>query len=215
MASISSMKMIQGACFLASSKSFLTLEAPRPANISTKSDPPMEKKGTDASPAMALASSVFPVPGRPSSNTPLGICPPSRLYLEGCFRKSMISFNSSRASEIPATSLKVTPVFVLEALLVVPVRRNRFEELGDPLLNIIQPPSNRTMISMSLKSGVNTGAGWVLIVTSEAWRSGIREVRSGENVVYWVPVRSVAMIEFPLIEVSCSRPASRSARNSL
>lgn len=38
-ASISSIKMIDGAFFSASSKSFLTLEAPKPTYFSTKSDP--------------------------------------------------------------------------------------------------------------------------------------------------------------------------------
>ena len=38
-------------------------DAPTPTNISTKSEPEMEKNGTLASPAMALASSVLPVPG--------------------------------------------------------------------------------------------------------------------------------------------------------
>ncbi len=37
-----------------------TREAPTPTNISTNSDPEMEKNGTPASPAIALASSVLP-----------------------------------------------------------------------------------------------------------------------------------------------------------
>ena len=47
--------------------------APTPTNISTKSDPLMEKKGTPASPAIARARRVFPVPGAPTSRTPFGI----------------------------------------------------------------------------------------------------------------------------------------------
>ena len=62
-ASISSMKMIQGACFLPCSNRSRTRKAPTPTNISTKSDPEMEKKGAFASPAIALARSVLPVPG--------------------------------------------------------------------------------------------------------------------------------------------------------
>jgi hypothetical protein len=59
------MKMMQGLdCFACSNRS-RTREAPTPTNISTKSDPEMEKKGTPASPATALASSVLPVPGGP------------------------------------------------------------------------------------------------------------------------------------------------------
>ena len=53
-ASISSINMIQGAFFLASSNKSLTLEAPTPTNISTKSEPLILKNGTLASPATAL-----------------------------------------------------------------------------------------------------------------------------------------------------------------
>ncbi len=70
------MKMIHGACFLACSNISLTLDAPTPTNISTKSDPEIVKKGTFASPAIALARSVLPVPGEPDIKTPLGILPP-------------------------------------------------------------------------------------------------------------------------------------------
>ena len=57
----------------------LTLEAPTPTNISTKSEPDIVKKGTPASPAIALASKVLPVPGGPTNNAPLGIFPPNLL----------------------------------------------------------------------------------------------------------------------------------------
>ena len=52
--------------------------APTPTNISTKSDPEIEKNGTPASPATARASSVLPVPGGPTRSTPLGMRPPRR-----------------------------------------------------------------------------------------------------------------------------------------
>ena len=58
---------------LACLKRSRTLEAPMPTNISTNSDPEMEKKGTSASPATALASMVLPVPGGPTSRMPLGL----------------------------------------------------------------------------------------------------------------------------------------------
>ena len=45
-ASISSMKMIQGDFSFACLKRSLTLAAPTPTNISTKSEPESEKKGT-------------------------------------------------------------------------------------------------------------------------------------------------------------------------
>ena len=100
-ASISSMKMIHGACFLPCANMSLTRLAPTPTNISTKSEPLILKKGTAASPAIALASRVFPVPGSPINKTPLGISPPSLSNFPGSFRKSTISSNSSRDSSIP------------------------------------------------------------------------------------------------------------------
>ena len=52
--------------FLPCSNMSLTLDAPTPTNISTKSDPEIEKKWNIlASPAIALANKVFPVPGGP------------------------------------------------------------------------------------------------------------------------------------------------------
>ncbi len=106
-ASISSMKTMQGAFFFASAKRSLTLDAPTPTNISTKSEPEIEKKGTPASPAVALEIYVFPVPGFPTIRTPLGILAPSLVYLAGFFRKSTISESSCFSSSSPATSAKV------------------------------------------------------------------------------------------------------------
>ena len=62
-ASISSMNTMQGALALAFSKRSRTRDAPTPTNSSTNSEAAQEKKGTPASPATALASSVLPVPG--------------------------------------------------------------------------------------------------------------------------------------------------------
>jgi hypothetical protein len=72
------MKMMQGAWARACSNRSRTRAAPTPTNISTNSDPLIEKKGTPASPATARASSVFPVPGGPTSSTPLGMRAPRR-----------------------------------------------------------------------------------------------------------------------------------------
>ena len=108
MASISSMKRIQGAFCLACSKRSRTREAPTPTNISTKSEPEIDRNGTLASPATAFANRVLPVPGGPTSNAPLGIFAPMDLYLSGFLRKSTISMISTFASSSPATSLKVT-----------------------------------------------------------------------------------------------------------
>mmetsp|Transcript_9653 Transcript_9653/g.18181 ORF Transcript_9653/g.18181 Transcript_9653/m.18181 type:complete len:201 (+) Transcript_9653:1398-2000(+) len=72
MASNSSMKMMHGAFSRAFSNKLRTRDAPTPTNISVNSDPAAEKKGTLASPAIALASSVLPVPGGPTISTPAG-----------------------------------------------------------------------------------------------------------------------------------------------
>ena len=64
----------------------------------------MLKNGTPASPAMARASSVFPVPGGPINKTPLGIRPPSFWNFPGSRRKSTISCSSNCACSTPATS---------------------------------------------------------------------------------------------------------------
>ena len=102
-ASISSIKTIHGAFCLAWLKRSRTLDAPTPTNISTKSEPDIEKNGTSASPATAFAKRVFPVPGGPTRSAPLGIFPPSFVYLSGFLRKSTISVTSCFASFKPAT----------------------------------------------------------------------------------------------------------------
>ena len=113
--------MIQGACFLACSNMSRTRDAPTPTNISTKSEPEIEKKGTFASPEIALASSVLPVPGGPTIRTPLGMRPPRRWNLLGSLKNSTNSLTSSFASSTPATSAKVvliwSPVSNLALLL--------------------------------------------------------------------------------------------------
>ena len=127
------MKTIHGAFSLACLNKSLTLAAPIPTNISTNSDPEMEKNGTLASPATAFAKRVLPVPGGPTSKAPFGRLAPICAYLSGLCKKSTISFKASLASSSPATSLKVTPVsfsayiFALDfpkviALLPPPIR---------------------------------------------------------------------------------------------
>lgn len=51
----------------------LTLAGPTPTNISWNSEPLTVMKGTLASPAVALASKVFPVPGGPDNTAPWGM----------------------------------------------------------------------------------------------------------------------------------------------
>ena len=109
-ASISSINIIAGDFSLACLNKSRTRDAPTPTNISTKSEPDNEKKGTFASPATALAKSVLPVPGGPTSNAPFGILAPSSVYFDGFFRNSTISTISSLAPSNPATSEKFTLV---------------------------------------------------------------------------------------------------------
>ena len=111
MASISSMKMILGAFFLALVNKSRTRLAPTPTNISTKSEPEIEKNGTFASPATARASKVLPVPGGPSSKTPDGIFAPNLVNLAGFFKNSTTSTSSCFSSSSPATSEKRTLFF--------------------------------------------------------------------------------------------------------
>mmetsp|Transcript_6545 Transcript_6545/g.23763 ORF Transcript_6545/g.23763 Transcript_6545/m.23763 type:complete len:557 (+) Transcript_6545:137-1807(+) len=110
-ASISSTKIMHGAFSLAFLNKSRTREAPTPTNISTNSEPEMEKKGTPASPAIALASNVLPVPGGPTKRQPFGIFAPTAVNRSGRFKNSTISIKSFLASLTPATSSNVTPVF--------------------------------------------------------------------------------------------------------
>ena len=101
---------MHGAFFLPCSNRSRTRLAPTPTNISTKSEPLIEKNGTFASPATARASSVLPVPGGPTSRIPRGRRPPRRTLFAGSFRKATTSFSSSIASSTPATSENATLV---------------------------------------------------------------------------------------------------------
>ena len=57
-------------CFNRYVRLLLTLEGPTPTNISRNSDPETVIKGTFASPAVAFARSVLPVPGGPVNMAP-------------------------------------------------------------------------------------------------------------------------------------------------
>lgn len=88
--------------------------------------PEANRNGTPASPATARANIVFPVPGGPVSNTPLGSFPPRLANAAGSLRNSTTSCNSctgdpvsshdtyiqqaptSFASSTPWTSLNLT-----------------------------------------------------------------------------------------------------------
>ena len=140
-ASISSMKIMQGAFSFACWKRSRTRLAPTPTNISTKSEPAIEKKGTSASPATALAKRVLPVPGGPTRSAPLGIFPPSSVYFWGFFKKSTISRISCLAPSCPATSLNVIlveflPFFSNKRALLLPT-------LKIPPMPLPPPPMRR------------------------------------------------------------------------
>ena len=70
---------MHGVFALARLKRSRILEAPIPTNNSTNSEAEQLKKGTLASPAIALANNVLPVPGGPDNKTPLGIFAPTRV----------------------------------------------------------------------------------------------------------------------------------------
>ena len=117
-ASISSINIIHGAFLFASSNKSLTLDAPTPTNISTKSEPLIKKNGTPASPATAFANRVLPVPGWPTNKTPFGILAPISVNFLGFFKNSTISSNSSFSSSTPATSSNVT-LFLSDGLIIL------------------------------------------------------------------------------------------------
>ena len=82
-ASISSIKTIDGECSFANLNNSLTSFGPSPEYFWTNSDPTTLKKVAEVSLATALASRVFPVPGSPYNTTPLGGLIPSSSYNSG------------------------------------------------------------------------------------------------------------------------------------
>ena len=102
------MKSTHGARRAASSKSVRTRFAPRPTKTSTKSEPEHARNGMWAADAIALASSVLPVPGGPASSTPRGQRAPTRAYRSGSRRHVTTSMTWSLICGSPATSANVT-----------------------------------------------------------------------------------------------------------
>ena len=98
------MKRMHGAALAVRSNSPRTRAAPRPEKISTKSEPEQYTNGTPASAAVARASSVLPVPGGPTSSTPLGARAPAATKRPGSVSIVTISCTSRRAPSQPATS---------------------------------------------------------------------------------------------------------------
>ena len=178
------MKTMQGAFFFACSNMSRTRLAPTPTNISTKSEPEIEKNGTPASPAMARASSVLPVPGGPTSSAPFGILPPRRENFCGSRRNSTISSSSSLASSMPATSLKVTlPDFSVRSFafdLPKPMAPPRPPPCIRFMKKIQTPISSRNgsqSPSADMKPDCSCGAAWISTPCSR--RSGSTSVLRG------------------------------------
>ena len=142
-----------------------TREAPTPTNISTKSEPEIVKNGTFASPAIALASRVLPVPGEPTINTPLGILPPSFWNLLGSFRKSTSSATSSLASSAPATSLKVTLISSSPSMRALLLPK-------DMAPRPPPPPCIWRMKKIQIPMSNRNGNHEIKIVISNDWPSG-------------------------------------------
>jgi hypothetical protein len=89
--SISSMKMIAGEFFSASSNAFLRFDSDSPAILDMISGPLMRKKNAPVSLATARAMRVFPVPGGPNMRIPRGGLIPIDLKSWGCRRGSSTS----------------------------------------------------------------------------------------------------------------------------
>ena len=93
--SISSMKMMDGACSRAITKSSRTIREPSPMYFWTSSEPETRMKVHSVWCATARASRVLPVPGGPYSSTPLGCEMPSASNSSGCLTGSSITWNGA------------------------------------------------------------------------------------------------------------------------
>ena len=162
------MNTIHGAFFFASSKRSLTRDAPTPTNISTKSEPEMLKNGTPASPAIAFASKVLPVPGGPTSSTPFGILAPSCVYFPGSFKKSTISSSSSFSSCSPATLAKVTRLS--ESTVIFAWLLPKF------IILLLLPPDDAWLFMIMNKMNIAPN-------TRSSGRSDISQLSAGTSVI--------------------------------
>src|SRR6478735_1406081 len=219
-ASISSMKMMHGAFFLPCSNKSRTRDAPTPTNISTKSEPLIEKNGTFASPATARASRVLPVPGGPISSTPLGMRPPSFWNFCGSFRNSMISCSSLFASSAPATSRNVT-FFCAEEdsfALLLPNDSALLPPLCTWRMKKIQKPMSSRMGAHDNNSAAHGDAVGSLACTTTFFSSRrlTRPSYCAGSVVRNFSLASVWPVSsLPVIVTFATWPASTSEMNSL
>ena len=81
--SISSMKMMEGAFFSASSKALRRLVSDSPASLDMTSGPLIRKKKAPVSAATARAMVVLPEPGGPYMSTPRGGGMPTAWKMDG------------------------------------------------------------------------------------------------------------------------------------
>mmetsp|Transcript_21594 Transcript_21594/g.45065 ORF Transcript_21594/g.45065 Transcript_21594/m.45065 type:complete len:243 (-) Transcript_21594:168-896(-) len=90
MESISSIKIIAGAFFSASSNAFRRLDSDSPAILDMISGPLIKKKKAPVSLATARAIKVLPEPGGPYNKTPRGGLTPKVLKRVGCLKGNSI-----------------------------------------------------------------------------------------------------------------------------
>ncbi len=144
----------------------------------------MLKKGTPASPATARASSVLPVPGGPTSSTPLGIFAPSSSELLGVLEELDDLLSSSLASSRPATSSKRTLLLssVCSLARLLPKDMARLLPPCIWFMMKIQRPTKMTRVRMLGRMEIHQGAGGSGAAdtrTPLAIRSSARLVRLG------------------------------------
>ena len=149
----------------------------------------MVKNGTLASPAMARAISVLPVPGGPTSSAPRGMRPPSRWNFCGSRRNSTISCRSDLASSTPATSSNVTrpcrSVSSLALDLPKPMARPppdciwRMKKIHTPISSSI----GNQLTSTPRIEGTSSSGGRAVILTPFLFSRSTRLGSSGAMVV--------------------------------
>ena len=105
------MKMIAGAASLALANRSRTREAPTPTIASMNSEAEIEKNAACASPATARASSVLPVPARPTAARRGASARRGARSGPGRAGSRRSPVSSALASSIPATSSNVTRIF--------------------------------------------------------------------------------------------------------
>ena len=210
---------MHGACFLACSNMSRTRAAPTPTNISTKSEPEIEKNGTLASPAIALASNVLPVPGLPTSNTPRGIRPPRFWNLAGSRRKSTSSDTSSFASSQPATSANVNLSLFSSSWRARDLPNEnapplpppciwRMKNIHTPISNIIGNQETKIFIK---KEGSSSGLASIL--TPFFSKSETIHISLGAYVVILLLSEVIALRVRPSMTTLVIRPCFTSSRN--